>query len=125
LDGVAEGSYCHHALRLGLITFLAPVLAQPVGNKPAPDEKSAQKVHCEPLRLEIPSNSLLAVYAASTLESNEAWQIKTNHCEERHRSFDPDDIDRGAGGFAVIGTLPLCGRETRFGSVGASPHSHA
>src|SRR5258708_25658458 len=32
---------------------------------------------------------------------------KTNHCEERHRSFDPDDIDRRAGGFAVIETLPL------------------
>jgi hypothetical protein len=45
LDGAARGSYCHQALRLGLIPFLAPVLAQPVGNKPAPDEKSAQKVH--------------------------------------------------------------------------------
>src|SRR5258707_8521589 len=30
---------------------------------------------------------LLVVYTASTPESNEAWQITTNRCEEQYRSF--------------------------------------
>jgi hypothetical protein len=30
---------------------------------------------------------LLVVYTASTPESNEAWQITTNHYEEQDRSF--------------------------------------
>ena len=56
------GGYGHLLLRADLIPFRAPVLVPPVRNKPV-------------------------VYAPSTPESNEAWQITTNHCEGRHRSF--------------------------------------
>jgi len=78
------GGYGHLLLRADLIPFRAPVLVPPVRNKPDADEKSAQNVHCGASSC---SPWLLVVYAPSTPESNAAWQITTNHCEERHRSF--------------------------------------
>jgi len=49
--------YRRQALHLGLIPFLVLGLGPPVGNKQAPDEKSAQKVHCGASAFEDPDES--------------------------------------------------------------------